>query len=990
MTETVRQAEEAARKAREAEAERERICMVEAQRKARAEAARRAREAAVERERIWVAEAQRKARLAEEEAARQARVLAQQEAARKARQEQWEARRLEIAEKEAAFTIQHVVLDFTIVTFGAGAAIQGILTGFESCRVHIKNLPLDANAKEVSELFTQQGIGLERFHIIGINNTPDGKQEAHVICPEDAKAMAIGLDGIDFRREKLTFEVFQNSSAGGMKASTGSSPDDLIISWRAPSVSFVATYSDMLQVQAKVRQLDNKMCAGRRVKVEVNKQPAGQHIRNFSQNAIMIRGLPPNVTDAEVKRFCGSDQLRRLKSNEYDPAQVPVMLRYHIEAKEKDQLKLLGDVSTNATTNMSTIHAHFNSWERAKEVYDSLDKQRFWFIGNASFQLRLDSPFQYTITISVQQYRAQRRRWDSLHEDIKDKKGCNLIINARDRVCIIRVGGGDRKAVGSLKVRVEVLAAGEKLQGWHRLIGLGAPGQQFLDSVLETTGALVRNDRKNRVLKVFGEPSSVDEARVMVDAELERLESLEQTVFLKRQSVRYFMKQGLAALREELGEDNVTLNITSSPCKITIRGTEAARHSLNRHIDESLQDSGIADEVQNDSQCPICYDEVTTPVQLACGHSYCTLCIRHFLNSACDSDTSKFPLSCMGDEDKCGVPIPIPAIQRYIPPQQFKQLLEAAFLTHIKHSPQDFKYCTTPDCSQVYRSSSALSSQVVHCPSCFSAVCSTCHEEEHEGMTCEERRIQSDPAEQERLNEELAMQSGFKKCPECKVWIEKTEGCNHMSCICGAHICWVCMGIFTSNTIYPHMNEAHGGLFTAAAAPAAIPAAAPVPAAHIQFLGRDDPDENYVVQVELLRQAALRLEQRRNPFRFGDLRLGAQHNGAEQIGLDRIAAVNRRAEQLRLAERDRTEQLRLEALRRDADVPRAERLGFGEQRGAQALDYTERIAQTEVNTRWRAELRRREQDQEARRHLEQLETRRRQEQEGTGWGCVVM
>ena len=79
-------------------------------------------------------------------------------------------------------------------------------------------------------------------------------------------------------------------------------------------------------------------------------------------------------------------------------------------------------------------------------------------------------------------------------------------------------------------------------------------------------------------------------------------------------------------------------------------------------------------------------------------------------------------------------------------------------------------------------------------------------------MTCEERRIQQDPAEQERLNDELAREQGFKKCPSCSVLIEKTEGCNHMTCRCGAHICWICLGIYTAQTIYGHLRDVHGGI----------------------------------------------------------------------------------------------------------------------------------------------------------------------------------
>jgi len=193
-------------------------------------------------------------------------------------------------------------------------------------------------------------------------------------------------------------------------------------------------------------------------------------------------------------------------------------------------------------------------------------------------------------------------------------------------------------------------------------------------------------------------------------------------------------------------------------------------------------------------------------------------------------------------------------------------------------------------------------------------------------MTCAERKIQNDPAEQERLNDEFARQHGIKKCPQCKVWIEKTEGCNHMSCKCGAHICWVCMGIFTPDTIYNHMNMAHGGIDTAVAAPAPNP--------------RVNDGENFAVQQEVLRQARLRLEQRR----------------LAEVQRETDFMVDFRWERERVEQRRREEQLRRDAqLRGEMQIRRAEQLRL--QRAAQ---------------------------------LQLEEQRRTQEAESGGWGCVVM
>ena len=44
----------------------------------------------------------------------------------------------------------------------------------------------------------------------------------------------------------------------------------------------------------------------------------------------------------------------------------------------------------------------------------------------------------------------------------------------------------------------------------------------------------------------------------------------------------------------------------------------------------------------------------------------------------------------------------------------------------------------------------------------------------------------------------------LKKCPRCKIYTEKNEGCNHMTCPhCQYQWCWLCEGRYT----YGHYNQ---------------------------------------------------------------------------------------------------------------------------------------------------------------------------------------
>lgn len=97
----------------------------------------------------------------------------------------------------------------------------------------------------------------------------------------------------------------------------------------------------------------------------------------------------------------------------------------------------------------------------------------------------------------------------------------------------------------------------------------------------------------------------------------------------------------------------------------------------------------------------------------------------------------------------------------------------------------------------------------------YYAVCCTCQTvQEHSAKSCSEGEPDVSGWECENCQE--AKTDGtieYMHCPSCSVPTSKTGGCNHITCPCGQHWCYVCGGAFEANTIYGHMMSAHGGYF---------------------------------------------------------------------------------------------------------------------------------------------------------------------------------
>uniref|UniRef100_A0A803K1V3 Ring finger protein 217 n=1 Tax=Xenopus tropicalis TaxID=8364 RepID=A0A803K1V3_XENTR len=97
--------------------------------------------------------------------------------------------------------------------------------------------------------------------------------------------------------------------------------------------------------------------------------------------------------------------------------------------------------------------------------------------------------------------------------------------------------------------------------------------------------------------------------------------------------------------------------------------------------------------------------------------------------------------------------------------------------------------CKKPVCDECLKR--YLSSQI-QCPSCQFIWCFKCHAPWHEGVNCREYK-KGDKLLRHWANEIEHGQRNAQKCPRCKVHIQRTEGCDHMTCSqCNTNFCYRC------------------------------------------------------------------------------------------------------------------------------------------------------------------------------------------------------
>ena len=185
-------------------------------------------------------------------------------------------------------------------------------------------------------------------------------------------------------------------------------------------------------------------------------------------------------------------------------------------------------------------------------------------------------------------------------------------------------------------------------------------------------------------------------------------------------------------------------------------------------------------------KCGICEEEIDysekNKIILPCKHYFCISCWFDYLKEKINN-ANVYKINCM--EHECDYSLTENFVKSII--GQDTQLLQKydKFLTRRKlmESNKKIKFCPFPDCDG-YGEKKNKKEKIVKC-NFGHEFCFDCGNKLHPNQKC------SDVIDKDF--ERWKAGRIVKRCPHCKFWTEKNEGCNHMTCIqCKFQWCWLC------------------------------------------------------------------------------------------------------------------------------------------------------------------------------------------------------
>ncbi|KAF4366742.1 hypothetical protein CsatB_023894 [Cannabis sativa] len=432
--------------------------------------------------------------------------------------------------------------------------------------------------------------------------------------------------------------------------------------------------------------------------------------------------------------------------------------------------------------------------------------------------------FHTSLSCSERVYSVIKKQLDSLIRNrLSSIKGveCSLEQNPNGSYRV-KISANATKTVAEVRRLVEEMLKGKIID--HKALTptvlqllFSRDGKNLIYTLQRETGTYIFFDRYSLNVRIFGSHNNVAVAEEKMINSLVALSDSKQLQInlrgkdlppnLLKELVNNFGPD-LHGLKKKVPGADFTLNTFRHT--LTIHGDKDLKPTVEEIIYKIAQMScGSVGRFDNDVTCPICLCDIEDAYQLeGCGHKFCSLCLVEQFDSSIKNQDG-FPICCA--HEGCGSPILLTDLRSpLLSGEKLDELFRSSLGAFVASSGGAYKFCPSPDCPAIYQvADPRTDGKPFVCGSCYAETCTSCHMEYHPYLSCEKyREFKDDP--DSSLKEWQSGKDNVKSCPNCGHMIEKWEGCNHIECRCGRHICWNCMEHFnSSDECYNHLRNVH-------------------------------------------------------------------------------------------------------------------------------------------------------------------------------------